>query len=256
MELGKSQTLKLLKSVLDSSMGVGVKYQPTKSPWLLTQGFGVEEKGGKGCEVRVLGEGESKNPFRFSRKNGRSKSLLVISICVRKLDNNPLVFFGLDTWISLCQIRFTLGPIEVYLVKLDSRIKSNWNTSSRSFTLLQLAKISMKFHTKIKFLGQIRFKLTSIEMILVVLVYTKANWNTSRLSSPSKLQRLWGNCTWRIFFLISWRICNAYIGKISQLFKSFCYVFIQQEILVTLNIIKSRNVEWWPQSVYGCLGFS
>lgn len=68
MELGKSQTLKLLKSVLDSSMGVGGKYQPTKSPWLLTQGFGVEEKGGKGCGVRVLGEGESKTLLGFQGK--------------------------------------------------------------------------------------------------------------------------------------------------------------------------------------------
>jgi hypothetical protein len=74
--------------------------------------------------------------------------------------------------------------LKCILVKLDSQIKSNWNTSSHSFTLLQVAKISMKFHTKKKLLGQIRFRLTSIEMMLVVLVYTKANWNTLQDSLP------------------------------------------------------------------------
>jgi hypothetical protein len=57
-----------LKSILDSSM-VGGKYQPTKGPWLLlTQGFGVEGRGGKGCGVRVLGEGEFKTLLGFQEK--------------------------------------------------------------------------------------------------------------------------------------------------------------------------------------------
>ncbi len=123
MEFGKSQTLKLLKSVLDSSMGEGGGISTYQRPLIINTRLWCwwEGRGGKGCGVRVLGEGGIKNPFRFWKEKGRSKSLLVISICLRKLDNHPLVFFGLDTWISLCQIRFILGPIEVYLVKLDSQ---------------------------------------------------------------------------------------------------------------------------------------
>jgi len=55
--------------------------------------------GGEGREVGLgfWGRGELKTLLGFRRKNGRSKSLLVISICLRKLDNHPFVFFGFGT---------------------------------------------------------------------------------------------------------------------------------------------------------------